>query len=218
MVEQHQVKQETAGSQNIVKPPVWLNQIGYWFRIGLTVFTALSLLLGTVACSSSSSATTVPASWQLAERVTQKETLTRIVQEHSSLSELKVAAGQSAAAEAIKKMRVWQVKSSVGQLNLYDFNNSALCGTKGCLYVGYLIPNDSGIPNDSSQMPTEVFAAYLDPHKPPKTPLFKANSSSHEGLPCLEVNQLSKEGRRQLQFCYDGLTYQLADSQLFKGG
>jgi hypothetical protein len=32
------------------------------------------------------------------------------------------------------------------------------------------------------------------------------------------VNQLSKEGRRQLQFCYDGLTYQLADSQLFKDG
>lgn len=133
-------------------------------------------------------------------------------------------------AEAIKKMRVWQVKSSVGQLNLYDFNNSALCGTKGCLYVGYLIPNKSGMPNDSGmpnnsadsgisnnfyRAPKEVFATYLDPNKPPKTPLFQANSSPREGLPCLGVSQLSKEGRRQLQFCYDGVTYQLADSQLF---
>src|SRR4028119_152374 len=212
MVKQNRVKQQTAGTQKIVNPPVWLNQLGYWFRIGLTVFTALSLLLGTVACTNYSSATTAPVSWQQALRVTPKETLTLIVKEHSSLPELKVAAGQSAAAEAIKRMRVWQVNGSVGRLNLYDFNNSTLCGTKGCLYVGYLIPNDS------SQMPTEVFAAYLDPHKPPKTPLFKADSSSHEGLPCLGVNQLSKQGRRQLQFCYDGLTYQLADSQLFKDG
>lgn len=211
MVKQNIVKQQTAGTQKIVNPPVWLNQLGHWFRIGLTVFTALSLLLGTVACTNSSSATTAPASWQQALRVTPKETLTLIVKEHSSLPELKVAAGQSAAAEAIKRMRVWQVNGSVGRLNLYDFNNSALCGTKGCLYVGYLIPNDS------SQMPTEVFAAYLDPHKPPKNPLFQADTSSHEGLPCLVVSQLSEKDRRQLQFCYDGLTYQLADSLFFKG-
>ena len=98
MVKQNRVKQQTAGTQKIVNPPVWLNQLGYWFRIGLTVFTALSLLLGTVACTNSSSATTAPASWQQALRVTPKETLTLIVKEHSSLPELKVAAGQSAAA------------------------------------------------------------------------------------------------------------------------
>ena len=212
MIRENRVEQQTAGRQKIVNPPVWLNQIGHWFRIGLTVFTALSLLLGTIACSSSTSATTAPASWVQALRVTPKETLIRIVQEHSSLSKLKVAAGQSAVAEAIKRMRVWQVNSSVGRLNLYDFNNSALCGTEGCLYVGYLIPNDS------SQVPTEVFAAYIDPNQPPKTPLFQVENSSREGLPCLVVSQLSKKDRHQLQFCYDGLTYQLADSLLFKGG
>jgi len=211
MLQENRVEQQTAGRQRIVNPPVWLNQIGHWFRIGLTVFTALSLLLGTIACSSSSSATTAPASWVEALRVTPKETLIRIVQEHSSLSKLKVVAGQSAVAEAIKRMRVWQVNSSVGRLNLYDFNNSALCGTEGCLYVGYLIPNDSG------QVPTEVFAAYLDSNHQPKTPLFQVESSSREGLPCLVVSQLSEKDRRQLQFCYDGLTYQLADSLFFKG-
>jgi len=211
MLQENRVEQQTAGRQRIVNPPVRLNQIGHWFRIGLTVFTALSLLLGTIACSSSSSATTAPASWVEALRVTPKETLIRIVQEHSSLSKLKVAAGQSAVAEAIKRMRVCQVNSSVGRLNLYDFNNSALCGTEGCLYVGYLIPNDSG------QVPTEVFAAYLDSNHQPKTPLFQVESSSREGLPCLVVSQLSEKDRRQLQFCYDGLTYQLADSLFFKG-
>ena len=189
---------------DVRNPPAWLNRLGYWFRLGLILFSVITLLLGTAACSSSQKTTTTPPSWQPAAQITPKETLLQIVSSHSSLSDPETA---------IKTMRVWQVNGTKGRLNLYNFNHPSLCGQMGCLYVGYLIPNNK------SQLPTEVFATYLNPNVPPKIDLFQAETgATQDGIPCLLVSQQASEGRRQLKFCYNGSTYQLADSQLFREG
>lgn len=187
----------------VVNPPAWLNWTGYWFRFGLMLFVLLSILLGTAACSSSTAAFS-EASWQEAWRVVPQQTLVKVIQSHSSLLKPE---------SAISKLRLWQVSGKKGQLHLYDFNNSRLCGARGCLYVGYLIPNSKTL------LPTEVFTAYLDPNVPPNTPLFQAEiESTQNDLPCLLVNQQGLGVRRLLEFCFNGISYQLADSQLFKGG
>jgi hypothetical protein len=178
------------------KPPAWLNRAGYWFRIGLTIFIGLAMLLGTAACSASSDTTFSQLSWEKASGIVPPETLIEIVQSHSSIVESK---------EAIAIMRVEQVRGKKGQLNLYDFNNSKLCGKMGCLYVGYLIPNDK------SQAQREVFTAYLNPNIAPKTALFEVETGEQGDveLPCLLVNKLVQKSQRRLKFCYDGLVYQL---------
>ena len=134
--------------KKVVNPPAWLNWIGYWFRFGLMLFVLLSILLGTAACSSSTAAFS-EASWQEAWRVVPQQTLVKVIQSHSSLLKPE---------SAISKLRLWRVSGKKGQLHLYDFNNSRLCGAKGCLYAGYLIPNSK------TQLPTEVFTAYLNPN------------------------------------------------------
>ncbi len=123
----------------VVNPPAWLNWTGYWLRFGLMLFVLLSILLGTAACSSSTAAFS-EASWQEAWRVVPQQTLVKVIQSHSSLLKPE---------SAISKLRLWQVSGKKGQLHLYDFNNSRLCGAKGCLYVGYLISNSK------TQLPTE---------------------------------------------------------------
>ncbi|AFZ10958.1 hypothetical protein Osc7112_6878 (plasmid) [Oscillatoria nigro-viridis PCC 7112] len=189
--------------KKVVNPPAWLNWIGYWFRFGLMLFVLLSVLLGTAACSSSTAAFS-EASWQEAWRVVPQQTLVKVIQSHSSLLKPE---------SAISKLRLWRVTGKKGQLHLYDFNNSRLCGARGCLYAGYLIPNSK------TQLPTEVFTAYLDQNVPPNTPFLQAEiESTQNNLPCLFVNQQGRAGRRLLKFCFNGISYQLADSQLFKEG
>lgn len=180
-------------------PPAWLNRSAYWFRIGLILFSAITLLLGTTACSSSSSAKTTLSSWQNAAELTPAETLVQIVQSHSSLTDPQTA---------IDKMKVWQVNGREGVLNVYDFRQPNLCGQIGCLYVGYLIPFDK------TQVSKEVFTAYLNPNLPPKIPLFQAEvESTYNGMPCLVVTQQFSNSQTQLKFCYARLTYQLVEKR-----
>lgn len=180
-------------------PPAWLNRSAYWFRIGLILFSVITLLLGTTACSSSSSAKTTLSPWQNAAELTTAETLVQIVQSHSSLTDPQIA---------IDKMKVWQVKGREGVLNIYDFHQPNLCGKIGCLYVGYLIPFDE------TQVSKEVFTAYLNPNLPPKIPSFQAEAeSTYNGMPCLVVTQQSSNSQTQLKFCYDRLAYQLVEKR-----
>ncbi|OKH33151.1 hypothetical protein NIES2119_24125 [[Phormidium ambiguum] IAM M-71] len=181
------------------KPPVWLNRSAYWFRIGLILFSVITLLLGTTACTSNSSAKTILSSWQPATKLTPRETLVQIVQSHSNLTELQ---------SAIDQMKVWQVKGREGVLNIYDFHQPNICGQIGCLYVGYFIPFAQ------TQVSKEVFAAYLNPNLPPEIPLFQAEAeSTYNGMPCLVATQQSSNNQTQLKFCYERLTYQLVEKR-----
>ncbi|MFB2921233.1 hypothetical protein [Aerosakkonema funiforme] len=185
-------------------PPAWLNRSAYWFRIGLILFSVITLLLGTTACSSSSSAKTTLSSWQNAAELTPTETLVQILQSHSSLADPQTA---------IDKIKVWQVKGREGVLNVYDFRQPNLCGRIGCLYVGYLIPFDK------TQVSKEVFTAYLNPNLPPKIPLFQAEAeSTYNGMPCLVVTQQSSNSQTQLKFCYPRLSYQLVEKRKWAVG
>ncbi|MCU0542655.1 MAG: hypothetical protein MUE44_10735 [Oscillatoriaceae cyanobacterium Prado104] len=199
------MKQQNQQTVDRSLPPIWLNRVSYWFRIGLTIFIALTMLLGTAACTAENKDSVSSIVWQNAAQITPTEVLVKIVQSHSNLPEPE---------KAIASMKVMQVNGKQGQLALYDFNNSRLCGAIGCLYTGYLIPNDR------SQLATEVFTAYLNPNVTPKAALFQVKNSSQAdaNLPCLLVNQTVIEGRRQLDFCYNGLSYELAGDLLFKEG
>lgn len=187
-------------------PPAWLNRSAYWFRIGLILFSIITVLLGTSACSSSSSAQTILSAWQSATEVIPLENLVQIVQSHSSLTDPQTAITQCRF--AIANLKVWQIKGREGVLNIYDFRQPKLCGKMGCLYVGYLIPSGK------AQMPKEVFTAYLNPNLPLKIPLFQAEAeSTYNGMPCLVINQQSGNSQTQLKFCYDRLTYQLVEQR-----
>jgi hypothetical protein len=69
----------------------------------------------------------------------------------------------------------------------------------------------------------EVFQNYLNPNLPTNKPLFQVGENRSQALPCLEVLQMegdslrdSKAERlRQLNYCFNGDRYQLANSQLF---
>ncbi|MFB2838354.1 hypothetical protein [Floridanema evergladense] len=186
----------SASSRN---PPVWLNRSAYWFRIGLILFSIITLLLGTTACTSNSSAKTILSSWQPATKLIPRETLVQIVQAHSNLTELQ---------SALDKMKVWQVKGREGVLNIYDFHQPNICGRIGCLYVGYFIPFAQ------TQVSKEVFAAYLNPNLPPNIPLFQAEAESTDNpMPCLIVTQQSSNSQSQLKFGYNRSNYQLIETR-----
>lgn len=187
----------------VVNPPAWLNWTGYWFRFGLMLFVLLSILLGTAACSSSTAAFS-EASWQEAWRVVPQQTLVKVIQSHSSLLKPQ---------SAISKLRLWQVSGNKGQLHLYDFNNSRLCGARGCLYVGYLIPNSKTL------LPTEVFTAYLDPNVPPNTPLFQAELSQPRMIcpVCLSISK-AWESATFLSFVSTAFPISLLTASFLKEG
>ncbi|MFB2893634.1 hypothetical protein ACE1CI_12040 [Aerosakkonemataceae cyanobacterium BLCC-F50] len=180
-------------------PPVWLNRSAYWFRIGLILFSIITLLLGTTACTSNSSAKTILSSWQPATKLIPRESLVQIVQSYSNLTEVQ---------SALDKMKVWQVKGREGVLNIYDFHQPNICGQIGCLYVGYFIPFAQ------TQVSKEVFTAYLNPNLPPKIPLFQAEAESTDNsMPCLIVTQSSSHGQLQLKFGYNRSNYQLIETR-----
>ncbi len=162
-----------------------------WFRFGLGFFLLLSLLLGTVACSSS--AAMVP--WQKASSVVSVKTLEQIVQQNTELD----------ATQAATNVLAWTQEGRLGKLVVLDYNNSGVCGAAGCLYTGYLVKN---------KQLSQVFSSYLNPHLPQHQPLFQVGDRSDPDLPCLQVMQMDSNRLRQMLFCFNGQNYQLASSQL----
>ncbi|MEG4118387.1 hypothetical protein QUA43_13050 [Microcoleus sp. N9_B4] len=170
--------------------------IGRWFRFGVILFLLLSMLLGTAGCTAS--ATTI--SWTPATRLISVQTVQGIVAENSELNP------QDSASNVL----AWTVNGQAGRLVIFNFNSPGVCGAEGCLYAAYLFKNNSP--------PNRVFASYLNPNLPPKRPLIQAVSdpSKTSDLPCLQVQQQSKTGIRQLSFCFNGHQYQLANSSLIE--
>ena len=61
---------------------------------------------------------------------------------------------------------------------------------------------------------TQVFLSYLNPTLPPGKQLLVVGENRNQSLPCIKVLQTEKQQLRQLNFCFNGNRYQVADSQL----
>ena len=171
--------------------------IGRWFRFGVVLFLLLSVLLGTAGCTPS--ATTI--SWTPATRLIPVETVQGIVAENSDLNP------QNSASNVL----AWAVNGQAGRLVIFNFNSPGVCGSGGCLYAGYLFRKN--VPPHR-----RVFASYLNENLPPSKPLLQVVSdpSKTSDLPCLQVQQPSQNGIRQLFLCFNGRQYQLANSSLIE--
>ncbi|PSB15412.1 hypothetical protein C7B76_13760 [filamentous cyanobacterium CCP2] len=176
----------------IPAPPQWLCQAGYWFRIGFSLFLLLSVLIGVAGCSSS--AATVP--WQKATTVVPEAVIEQVIQTNTDMD----------VAQAKETLLAWSVDGKEGKLTLFNFNTPNLCGALGCLYTGYWLREN--------QSAVEVFQNYLNPNLPANQPLIQMGEDRGQALPCLEVLQMEGDRLRQLNYCFNGDRYQLADSQL----
>jgi hypothetical protein len=186
-------QQQEMITSTIPAPPHWLWQVGYWFRIGFSLFLLLSVLIGVAGCSSS--AATVP--WQKATSVVPEPVLEQVIQANTDID----------MAQAKESLLAWTVDGKASKLTLFNFNTSNLCGALGCLYTGYWLRGN--------QPAVEVFQNYLNPNLPANKPLFQVGENRGQALPCLEVLQMESDRLRQLNYCFNGDRYQLADSQLF---
>ena len=176
----------------ILAPPQWLCQVGYWFRIGFSLFLLLSVLIGVASCSSS--AAIVP--WQKATTVVPEAVIEQVIQSNTDMD----------VAQAKETLLAWSVDGKEGKLTLFNFNTPNLCGALGCLYTGYWLREN--------QSAVEVFQNYLNPNLPANKPLIQVGEDRGQALPCLEVLQMEGDRLRQLNYCFNGDRYQLADSQL----
>lgn len=178
------------------KPPMSFLFIGRWFRFGVMLFLLLSVLLGTVGCSTN--AATIP--WSVATKVVPVETVQAVITENSELNP------QS----AVSNVLAWTVDGQVGKLVVFSFNNPGVCGNEGCLYVAYLIRKDA--------TPVRVFSSYLNPNLPRNKLLLQVadDPTKSSGLLCLQVQQPLGDNIRQLVFCFNGREYQLAKSSLIE--
>lgn len=180
-------------ASSLPKPPQWLCQVSYWFRIGFSLFLLLSVLIGVVGCSSRAS--NVP--WQKATTAVPETVLEQVIQTNTVLD----------MAEAREALLAWTVGGKEGKLALFNFNTPDLCGALGCLYTGYWLKDN--------QPMVEVFQNYLNPNLPANKPLIQVGEDQGQTLPCLKVLQMEGDRLRQLNYCFNGDRYQLANSQLF---
>lgn len=193
------VEQTSPDVNDLPSPPLWLKHFARWFRVGLGLFILLSVLLGTIGCSS---ATGIP--WQRATAVVPEAVIEQIIAQNSTLTEER-------AAEVTQTMQAWEVKGNQGRLVVFNFNTPDLCGALGCLYTGAWLRDD--------QPAVQVFSMYLNPNLPRDRSLFEVlndNGTSQEQaiLPCLKVMQVEQERLRQTNLCFDGQQYHIVDSQL----
>ncbi len=175
-----------------IKPPMRWFSFGRWFRFGIGLFLLLGVLLTSAGCSSSNAAQ-VP--WKDAASIVGVPVVQSVLKVDTSL-----------APDAYSDVRAWVVDSRNAKLVVFDFNNVGLCGTSGCLYSGYLIKKNSPV--------TRVFSSYLNPSLPPGRPLFAIGDKSNSELPCIQVMQQVVGGIRQLDYCYNGTSYRLAQSDI----
>ncbi|WP_016948747.1 hypothetical protein [Anabaena sp. PCC 7108] len=164
----------------------------HWFRIGFSIFLLLSMILSLVGCSLN--AATI--NWKKAVDVVSTPVLEQVIRDNIELN-------TKAAAENIL---VWDVGVKDGNFRLFNFNTPEVCGALGCLYAGYWFKSNQPI--------TQVFLSYLNPNLPPGKQLFAVGETRNQPLPCIKVLQTEKQQLRQLNYCFNGNRYQVADSQL----
>lgn len=174
-------------------PPMRVRYWIHWFRIGLGIFLLLSVFISVGGCSLN--AATV--NWNKATNFVPTSVIEQVIAENTELN----------AKASAKNILVWSVEGKDGRLAVFNFNTPDVCGALGCLYTGYWLRKDKPI--------TQVFLSYLNPNLPPDKHLLSVGENRGQALPCIKVLQTEQEQLRQLNFCFNGTGYQLADSQLF---
>ncbi|MBD2694165.1 hypothetical protein [Anabaena catenula] len=164
----------------------------HWFRIGFSIFLLLSMILSLVGCSLN--AATV--NWKKAVDVVSTPVLEQVIRDNTELN-TKVA---------VENILVWDVGVKDGNFKLFNFNTPEVCGVLGCLYAGYWFKPNQPI--------TQVFLSYLNPNLPPGKQLLAIGETRNQSLPCIKVLQTENQQLRQLNYCFNGNRYQVADSQL----
>jgi len=173
-------------------PPLRWFRFARWFRLGIGIFLLLGVLLTSVGCTSAMSLTP----WQDATKVASVSVLQSVVAADTSLDPK----------TAYKDVQAWVANGRNASLAVFDYHNTGVCGVLGCLYSAYVIKKNT--------IPTRVFSAYFDPALPPNYALFAVADSKFEELPCIQVNQSHDQALRQLSYCYNGKSYQLAQSNI----
>jgi hypothetical protein len=184
---------KTTGYQ-LPEPSMRIRYGVHWFRIGFSIFLLLSMILSLVGCSLN--AATV--NWKKAVDVISTPVLEQVIRDNTELN----------TKTAVENILVWDVGVKDGNFNfrLFNFNTPEVCGALGCLYVGYWFKQ--------SQPITQVFLSYLNPNLPPGKQLLAVGETRNQSLPCIKVLQTENQQLRQLNYCFNGNRYQVADSQL----
>ncbi|BDI20732.1 hypothetical protein ANSO36C_65340 (plasmid) [Nostoc cf. commune SO-36] len=165
----------------------------HWFRIGFSIFLLLSVLISLGGCSLNAATVT----WNKAANVVRDRVVEQVIVENTELN----------AKASAKNILAWSVEGKDGRFAVFNLNTPDVCGALGCLYTGYWLRKDKPI--------TQVFLSYLNPNLPPGKHLLSVGENRGQALPCIKVLQTEQEQLRQLNFCFNGTGYQLADSQLF---
>ncbi|MCC2691595.1 hypothetical protein [Nodularia sp. LEGE 04288] len=182
----------TTGDQ-LPKPSMRIRYWVYWFRVGLSIFLLLSVLMGLGGCSVNAATVT----WNPAVNVVPASVLSQVIVENTQLNP------QAAA----KNIRAWSVTGKDGKLTVFDFNTPDVCGKLGCLYVGYWFRQNQPI--------IQVLLRYFSPNLPPGSQLLAVGENRGRALPCIQVLQTAQNQLRQLNYCFNNDSYTLANSQLF---
>jgi len=170
-----------------------------WFRIGLSIFLILSVVLGTLGCS-----TQAATPWQPATSILPKEVLLEIVKQQS--------AGVPEPEAVIEKtMRAWVMEGREGEVVVFDFNTPEWCGTGGCYYSVYWVKDRNAPPH---VLMTELFY----PQLPNGKAFFQVGEDNGQPIPCLKVWQpenVEMTQLRQTNYCCNGQQYLPVSSQVF---
>lgn len=164
----------------------------YWFRIGFSIFLLLSMILSLVGCSLN----VATVNWKKAVDVVSTPVLEQVIRDNTELN----------TKAAVENILVWDVAVKDDNFRLFNFNSPEVCGALGCLYAGYWFKPNQPI--------TEVFLSYLNSNLPPGKQLLAVGETRNQSLPCIKVLQTEKQQLRQLNYCFNGNRYQVADSQL----
>lgn len=181
------------GVHQLPKLSMRIRYLVHWFRIGLSIFLLLSVLLSLGGCSLNAATVT----WNKAVDFVPSSVVRQVIVENTGLN-------PKASAENIL---AWKVTGKDGNFILFNFNTPDVCGVLGCLYAGYWFKKYQPI--------TQVFLSYLNPKLPPGEKLLAVGNNHGLLLPCIIVMQTEKQQIRQLNYCFNGNHYQVADSQVF---
>jgi hypothetical protein len=172
--------------------------------IGLLIL-AIAIVVA-IALSLHSSNATGQSPWRLAKEGAPTGLMEQVIQENIQPG-TPVEAGQ---------MKVWTIQQphQASPLYLIDTRvanaaehpqDNPLCGAQGCVFLAY-IPAEKGHYQ-------RALSIYLNPHLPPKMTLLQPTAELKARLPCLVARQLEQQKIRVTQFCFNGSTYEIVETQ-----
>lgn len=179
--------------QPVVMAPRWAGRFVWFFQLAFAVALILSSSLALFGCSS-----TAATPWRSATDVMPQATLQQIVEIHSTGLDIPATA---------KNMKAWVLPGQGGKLAVLDFRTRSLCGSAGCFYAAYWIPDRA--------TPVEVMSEYWNNRMPPGQSLLLPGEV-RAGKPCFTLQQLTDTDGQLLQrlYCAQGGEYQAVQERV----